>query len=284
MLEFKDQRIQYCYDECQQCGACVSVCPKGALGLKDLRNGLKKIIIDESKCIKCKRCLKVCPARRTMDEKCYDAVFKDFSYFLAHNDDDEIRRAQSSGGAAKTLVVEGLKAKIIDGAYALKRKDTFPFAEGEFYTSCNATYDSMPNSVYHSLMACKDLKKVHSCDKLMLVGTTCQLYAAEKALKGLCKEIIKVVIFCKQQKTPEAMSFLAKMNRLKLPLDGKFNLSYRGDGWTGYTTMMGKKLPYKTFSYLPFGRRLWTVPGCNVCGDPYGVEINADIAILDPRK
>ena len=31
---------------------------------------------------------------------------------------------------------------------------------------------------------------------------------------------------------------------------------------------------------MPFGKKLWTVPGCDVCGNPFGDD--ADITVLDP--
>ena len=43
-------------NECIGCGACVKVCPVGAISMK---NG--KAVIDQEKCIKCGKCLNVCP-------------------------------------------------------------------------------------------------------------------------------------------------------------------------------------------------------------------------------
>lgn len=284
MLDLISGQIHYDYSMCQQCGACLSSCPKHALSTKELKNGLKSIVIDSNLCIRCKKCVSVCPAHRIVSDDSYNESFKNYEYYLSHNDNDLIRRAQSSGGAAKTLAIECLKANLVDGVYSLKKTDTYPFAEGEFFCRENSpSFERLPNSIYHSVMACKELYKVPKCNRLMVIGTTCQLYAAEKVLKGKFEKIIKIVIFCKQQKTPEAMRFLAKYNRCKLPSNGCFDLSYRGDGWTGFSTMMGVKTPYKKFSYLAFGRRLWTVPGCNACSDPYGKDIRADITILDPR-
>ena len=42
-------------DKCMKCGGCVSVCPVGALELKE------KIIHDKNLCTLCKSCEKVCP-------------------------------------------------------------------------------------------------------------------------------------------------------------------------------------------------------------------------------
>ncbi|MBN1159958.1 MAG: 4Fe-4S binding protein [Candidatus Diapherotrites archaeon] len=44
-------------DKCIYCGACVGVCPVGALTLDETR-----IVIDKKKCIGCGACAKICPA------------------------------------------------------------------------------------------------------------------------------------------------------------------------------------------------------------------------------
>jgi ferredoxin len=42
-------------DLCDQCGTCISVCPKDALLL------IENLLIDQSRCILCKNCVSVCP-------------------------------------------------------------------------------------------------------------------------------------------------------------------------------------------------------------------------------
>lgn len=118
----------------------------------------------------------------------------------------------------------------------------------------------------------------------MLVGTSCQLRALEKALRGKYQTLIKVCIFCKQQKSIDSTRFLAKAMGASLPENLKISTRYRGNGWPGIVRVMGAELPWNRAAQLPFGRRLWSVPGCNVCGDPFGMETNADITLMDPWK
>ncbi|MFH0813664.1 MAG: NIL domain-containing protein [Pseudomonadota bacterium] len=47
-------------DRCIHCGACISVCPSGALMLE--RNTMK-VNFDNEKCIACELCIKACPPR-----------------------------------------------------------------------------------------------------------------------------------------------------------------------------------------------------------------------------
>lgn len=47
-------------EKCIHCGACVTICPTGAL-YTDM--GTMKIIFDNTKCIACELCVKACPPR-----------------------------------------------------------------------------------------------------------------------------------------------------------------------------------------------------------------------------
>lgn len=283
MLNFTDDKITFDYSRCQQCGACEAVCPKQAITLTMRDDATHDVVVDDDKCIRCQRCVRVCPANKEEDYKGYFDDFGKKRYFLGYNTDNKVRRESSSGGVCKTIVIESLKRGLADGVYTLRRTGDFPFAEGEFYTKDNIPgYDDIPNSVYHSLMTCRNINKIKHCKRLIVVGTSCQLRAMNAALRGKADEIIRVCIFCKQQKTLGSTRFLAKMMGTKVPGNRKFFVRYRGLGWQGIVRVNEAKLPWNRAASLPFGRRLWTVPGCNVCGDPFGTNVEADISFMDP--
>ena len=282
MLTFKE-KITYDYSQCQQCGVCEAVCPKQAITMTLRKNGTHEVSVDEDKCIKCQRCVKCCPANRPMTDDDYMERLEHKSYFLGYNKDKAIRRASSSGGVCKTLIINSLLQELVDGVYTLRRLDTYPSGEGAFYTKDNVpSYKDLANSVYHSVMIGSNIKDVQPCNRLMIVGTSCQLRALEVALKGKYKELVKVCIFCKQQKTLDSTRFLAKTMGTKVPDNLNFSTRYRGEGWPGTVRVREAELPWHRAAQLPFGRRLWTVPGCDVCGDPFGMECGADITLMDP--
>lgn len=282
MISLVEGKITYNYNQCQQCGACYAICPKSAIELESLENGLCNIWINNEKCILCKRCINVCPSRR----KTSDYYFETLStkrYYLASNTDPDIRKNSSSGGVCKTLIIESLNKSIVNAVYSLRKLDTYPSAEGEFFSQSNIPdYNEIPNSVYHSIMACKELRKVEKTDTLMLIGTSCQLYALEKSLKGRFNNLIKVCIFCKQQKSLDCTYWLAKLMRVKLPEKNSIKTQYRGGGWPGTLRIMNGAIKWEKAAALPFGRRLWCVPGCDLCGDPFGIETDADVTLMDP--
>ncbi len=49
------------WDECIQCGACVTQCPTGALYITD--RSTMRVDFDPAKCIACELCVKPCPPR-----------------------------------------------------------------------------------------------------------------------------------------------------------------------------------------------------------------------------
>ncbi|OGC22209.1 (Fe-S)-binding protein [candidate division WOR-1 bacterium RIFOXYB2_FULL_42_35] len=55
----KDIRVNW--DKCSQCTACVSICPTGALHIKD--RATMEVAFDSEKCIACELCIKPCPPR-----------------------------------------------------------------------------------------------------------------------------------------------------------------------------------------------------------------------------
>lgn len=278
-------KIIYDYSRCQQCGACEAVCPKHAISFVMLHDGTHKVVVDEEKCVKCERCVKVCPANNQEDYNDYFAGFGNKGYYLGYNRIPEIRRESSSGGVCKTIIIDSLKQGIADGVYTLKRKEEFPFAEGVLYTRENIPgYNDIPNSIYHSVPACQNIGSVKKCNKLIVVGTACQLKAMNVALKGKTEEMLRICIFCKQQKTLGSTRFLAKIMRADIPENLKFFARYRGEGWPGIVRVGESELPYSRAAQIPFGRRLWTVEGCNSCGDPFGLKAEADITLMDPWK
>lgn len=283
MLEFLKDQIVYNNSGCQQCGICEAICPTRAISVMLCDNGLSHIKINQEKCIKCKKCISCCPANKKEIFKGYFSSIANKNYYLGYNCNNLIRQQSSSGGVCKTIIIEGLKSKQLDGVYSLGKCEKFPRAEGAFYTINKLpNYEDIPNSVYHSFMIGRNIDQVKKCNRLMIVGTSCQLKALENALKGKCNELVKICIFCKQQKSLDSTRFLAKVMGTFISGDLNFSYQYRGNGWPGIVTINNKKIMWDKAAQLPFGRRLWTVPGCNICGDPFGLGVNADITLMDP--
>lgn len=99
------------YDKCTGCGACASVCPKGAIKIVQDKDGFYKHEIDQKLCINCGLCQRTCPQisfdyKNNPQPKAYAVMA-----------DDEIRKHSSSGGAFSVIAEEFLNKKgVICGA------------------------------------------------------------------------------------------------------------------------------------------------------------------------
>ncbi len=96
--------IQFVNSEhCVGCAACVSICPKEAIGMKVDEEGFMNPIIDEDKCVDCGLCVTVCPVlclsierEERMMPLCYAAWSKD----------EEVRENSTSGGVFSHLAYQ----------------------------------------------------------------------------------------------------------------------------------------------------------------------------------
>lgn len=50
-------------EECCGCTACYAICPREAIRMVEDEESFEYPWIDESKCIRCYRCIKVCPIK-----------------------------------------------------------------------------------------------------------------------------------------------------------------------------------------------------------------------------
>lgn len=55
--EGEDWMIKINVEKCNGCGACVNICPVGAITL------ISKARLDSSRCVNCRICLTVCPEK-----------------------------------------------------------------------------------------------------------------------------------------------------------------------------------------------------------------------------
>lgn len=79
--------------DCSGCMACMNICPKNAIIMKEDKNGFKYPKIDEKLCIDCGLCSKACPVMNKLKENLYN-----IKVYACKNKDENIRKKSSSGG------------------------------------------------------------------------------------------------------------------------------------------------------------------------------------------
>ena len=203
-------------------------------------------------------------------------------FMLASAKDKEVRRRSSSGGAARMIISGALESAVVEKAYSLRKTEAYPWAEGSFWEHGDDV-GRMPNSMYMPLPVMGNLKLNAPLDSLLVVGTACQLLAAERIAANRVERLLKVAVYCKQQKDFRATAYYAKRLGIgiKPGVPGAVSaVSYRGGGWPGRVEVNRRSIPWETAAAVPFGKRLWRVPGCRFCPIPFGHD--ADLTLLDP--
>ena len=84
-------------EACCGCGACVDVCPKGAIRMARDGEGFDYPVVDRKRCCGCGRCREVCPVRNPAREKSGNL------YFGVRAKEPGLRASGSSGGMFSLL-------------------------------------------------------------------------------------------------------------------------------------------------------------------------------------
>lgn len=85
--------------DCCGCGACVNICPKGAIDMKEDEAGFIFPAVDKALCIECGRCVSVC----VFNEKARGAADGEPEVFAAVYQDRTVLEESSSGGVFTSL-------------------------------------------------------------------------------------------------------------------------------------------------------------------------------------
>lgn len=95
---------------CTGCGACMSVCPKGAISMRADEEGFLYPLVDSALCVECDLCEKRCPAGK-------EHYPNRIAVYGAQHRDDAVRAASSSGGVFTALSRDMLaKGGVVFGA------------------------------------------------------------------------------------------------------------------------------------------------------------------------
>lgn len=278
MLWFENDSLQFDLNRCCQCGTCLAVCKTNALFPVLKQDGLYEIRCNTKRCTKCGKCVASCPARYLPRFQISEEDWGQLKgIFLGQAKDSGVSMAASSGGVARILLKTALDSSFCDTAYCVAATECYPWAEGRYFER-EVDLSTIANSMYLPILVNENLKPVQRPTTILVIGTNCQLMGMDLFYRTSNVRLIKVALLCKQQKSFEFTRFIAR--RLGIGTDLRTPVRYRGNGWPGKVKVGKKELRYEDAAALPYGKKLWMIPGCRFCAHPLGW--NVDITLSDP--
>lgn len=168
-------------DSCSGCMACAAICPKSAISFEYHEFGYRVPVVDNDKCIKCRRCEAVCKDH-DLTERAYQT-----KAYIAFNNDNVLMLQSASGGVfsaiAKSVlehggIVIGSRLSFIEGKprnehIAITSIDELNSLLGSKYV------ESACINIYGVIN--EHLKNEHV---VLFCGTSCQVKAVYRYLKA----------------------------------------------------------------------------------------------------
>lgn len=203
-------------DQCAGCMACVSKCSRDAIHIVDNLQTYNAVI-DKDRCVACGQCVAVCPNVRPVVKRALVDVRQGWA------NDDGVRQAASSGGAATAIALAFVQA---GGVCCACRYDQgrFSFATAETVEDVRQFVGSKyvksdPGSIY------KDVQRfIKAGRKVLFIGLPCQV-AAVKNYVGDHELLYTVDLICHGSPSPRLLEMYLK--EMKRPIQRHKTISFR---------------------------------------------------------
>lgn len=176
--------------KCTGCGACKSMCPRGAIQMYEKETtGHFYPVIDEKMCVECGLCKKVCPTNGQ------DVFVEPQTVYAAWRKKASEQKGSSSGGVAAALYETALE----NGYYVVGTYTDENFLPRMKVTKNISDLESFKGSKYvqaNTGTVYEDIRKLISQgEKVLFIGTPCQCSAARK-VAGNNDNLITVDLIC----------------------------------------------------------------------------------------
>lgn len=279
--------INLAKEKCFGCAACLNVCPKHCISLKQDDEGFSYPVINNSACIDCNMCENVCPAYGQIGTVDIQEAF----FFKAKN--NKVLYESSSGGAFGILAKKILSENgIIFGATF---DDDYKVIHNYIYETSELYKLQKSKYVQSDLSNCyKPLKSfLDKGVKVLFTGTPCQIHAVKKFLRKGYDNLYTADVICSGCPSPTVWE--SYLEALENKFDSKItSIDFRdkSKGWENFCfkAVFNNKaeylIPYSEELYVKaFLLKLINRPSCYQCpytdihhlsdltlGDLWGVE------------
>lgn len=218
-------------NKCVGCMACVDICPKGAIQIKDSLSAYNAEI-NEKKCIGCNACHKICQVNHPAK------AVAPISWYQGWNEDFDMRKECSSGGSA-TAISKGFleNGGIVCGCTFNEGKFNFEFAHNkdELKKFIGSKYvKSSPIGIYKEIRS-----RLKQEEKILFIGLPCQVAALKNFIgTDLLSKLYTIDLICHGTPSPKVLDIflkqygvtLSKLKDIKFRVKAKFQVygDYKG--------------------------------------------------------
>lgn len=186
-------------EKCCGCTACMNICPKKAITMKEDEEGFLYPSIDKNKCIKCNLCEKICPIVNKKQKQ------NNSKAFVIRVKDKEILKTSTSGGFFTPIANEVLKQEgiVVGVGYGKNFR-----VEHIVITKNNKkNLESLRGSKYVQSYLGKIFKQIEMYlkqgKKVLFTGTPCQINGLINFLKIEYENLITIDLVCHGVPSPK---------------------------------------------------------------------------------
>lgn len=182
-------------NNCFACGACVDICAKEAICLKENGQGYLYPVVDKKKCVSCGACERVCIAEKSVKQ---DIEYLPMAY-ISRSNDKERYNLSASGGIFGTLAFEFIRTNGIVYGAAITHEDNLIRCKHVRIESTEELYKLQGSKYVHSETTgvfsevLKDLKDGY---RVLFSGTSCQVAALKNFLGKNYDTLYTVDLVC----------------------------------------------------------------------------------------
>lgn len=284
MVTIKDKQ------NCCGCSACVQVCPKQCISLKEDTEGFLYPDVHPELCISCGLCNKVCPIES--DKTDQSEIFKGQAYYAINNNLQE--RLDSSSGGIFTLIAKKL---LLDGGIIIGCAFDEEYMAHHIVISDVSEISRLQGSKYLQ----SRIENTYTITKreldagrtVLFSGTACQIAGLKGYLNREYENLYTVDVLCHGVPSPKLWK-LYLQEKLDIGAVQSINFRDKTEGWKKFSVkIIGEKEIYREnllndrFMQL-FLNDICLRPSCYACkfkginrisditlGDAWGIETHS---------